>query len=325
MKIYLDAEEFRKNAVRLDCSSGSVKRMHKEELHPWVTRIGGKSTSGEKSQNPDKPANKDMLILEIPDSETIYRRTEFIGGTGAAEGSAVCRTYMERTLNFEDGTNITLRGTDSYFSFGFDEHPREFGKSGSQMMEISYAVQETWTYKERSLEQSRIIAALSGVVSVNGQTVGGSAAYAQQSMAYKSSTVSVTKGTVDYKNGKVGNYTETALSNREIYNKCAVFLGEAFGENTSDMVLSEKDFNSLFERAADDERKLSDNAVQKRQNLIDGLNRFFERNLAAVRKKSPACESLQVFEDTYMKLETYKYSEITALLEKMFSQNAIKL
>ncbi|MDE6132480.1 MAG: hypothetical protein K2G04_03765, partial [Oscillospiraceae bacterium] len=51
---------------------------------------------------------------------------------------------------------------------------------------------------------------------------------------------------------------------------------------------------------------------------LSSLKVFMEKNLAAIQEKSPDCGSLKTFADTYLKLGTYKYSDITSLAEKMF-------
>lgn len=276
--------------------------------------------------NSVKPANADKFVLNLPTAETIYKRQEFVTDERMGEGCAYCYTYMERTLTFAGGKggNLIVSGssTDGYFAINLDKGARPFGKSGEDMNNIGHAVEETWERRERSLEQSTVSGSLSGLITGNGQTAGGSVGFAAQSTAYKYSSVSETKGTVAYKNGGAGNYRETAVSTREIYNKCAVFLAEAFGEKSSGLVLGDREFNELFGNRDGDEKTLSENAAQKRENLnkqLDRLKKFMEKNLAAVRQKDPDCGSLKIFADTYLKLGAYSYSDITSFAEKMFA------
>ena len=44
-----------------------------------------------------------------------------------------------------------------------------------------------------------------------------------------------------------------------------------------------------------------------------------EKNLTAVQQKAPDCGSLKNFADTYLKLGTQKYSDITSFVEKIFA------
>lgn len=271
-------------------------------------------------------ANADKFVLNLPTSETVYKRTEFITDERMGEGCACCYTYMERTLTFESEkygiSTMSHSSSDVYIAINLDTSAQTFGKSGLDMNNIEHAVEETWERKERTLEQSTISGSLSGSITGNDQTVGGSLGFAVQNTAYKYSSASKTAGTIAYKNGRAGCYRETAVSSREIYNKCAVFLAEAFGEKRSALVLSDRDFEELFGKIDGDEKTLSKNMVQKRENLgkqLSRLKEFMENNLAAVRKKSPGCGSLKAFADTYLKLEAYKYSDITSLAEKVLS------
>ncbi|MDE6593049.1 MAG: hypothetical protein K2K57_08300 [Oscillospiraceae bacterium] len=288
--------------------------------------------------------NTDILVLSMPTSESVYKRTEFVNDKSTGEGCAYCYTYMEKTLTFEDeehGTySLTFSSTESHFIINMDDFSRTFGKSRSDMNDISHAVEETWEYTERSFEQTTVSGRLSEMINeANGQASGTNIVFAAQSSAYKRTTASVTKGTVAYKDGSMGWYRENAMSNREIYNNCAVFLAEAFGDDSPIPVMGEKEFNELFAKAACNEKKPLDNAnnadsadktvaakpkstQEKREELLYSLNKFMERNLAAVRKKAPHSVGLKAFEKTYLEIGTYKYSEITSLLEKMFSSSA---
>lgn len=276
--------------------------------------------------NTKKFANADRFVLNLPTSETVYKRTEFVTDERMGESCAYCYTYMERTLTFESEkygiSTVSSSSTGGYFVINLDKNAQTFGKSGADMNDIEHAVEETLERKNRALEQSTISGSLSGEITGNYQTVGGSLGFTVQNTTYKYSSAGITKGTVAYKNGGAGNYREIAVSSREIYNKCAVFLAEAFGGKSSDLVLSDKAFNELFGELNGDEKTLSKNAAQKCENLANQLSRlkeFTEKNLAAVQQKNPDCGSLKTFADTYLKLGTYKYSDITSLVEKMLA------
>lgn len=303
-----------------------VNSVNNNSLYAFISSAAAMKREPIDFTNSVKPANADKFVLNLPTAETIYKRQEFVNDERTAEGCAYCYTYMERTLSFEDknGTKVTFSSIDNggYFAINLDKGARTFGRSGEDMNNIGHAVEETWERRERSLEQSTISIDMLSSITKNGQTAGGSVGFAAQSTAYKYSSVSETKGTVAYKNGGVGNYRETAVSTREIYNKCAVFLAEAFGEKSSGLVLGDREFNELFGNRDGDEKTLSENAAQKRENLnkqLDSLRKFMEKNLAAVRQKAPDCGSLKIFADTYLKLGAYSYSDITSFAEKMFA------
>ena len=270
--------------------------------------------------------NADKFVLNLPTSETACKRTEFVADERMGEGCAYCYTYMERTLTFESDkygiSTVSQSSSGGYFAINLDKNTQTFGKSGVNMNDIGHAVEETRERKERTLEQSIISGSLSGAAAGNNQTVGGSIGFAAQNTTYKYSSVSTTKGTVSYKNGGAGNYRETAASSREIYNKCAVFLAEAFGKKSSDLTLSGRDFDELFGIPDGDEQTSSRNAEQKRENLgkqLSRLKEFMEKNLTAVQQKAPDCGSLKNFADTYLKLGTQKYSDITSFVEKILA------
>ncbi len=273
-----------------------------------------------------KPANLDKFELNLPTTETIYQRKEFITNETMSEDCAFCYTYMERKLTFADGKggNLTILSgkSDGVWLVNMKGSERTFGKSGVNMTEIGNAVEETWERRERSVEQCTISGGLLGAVAGNGGTVGGAFGFAAQSTVYKYSSASVTKGTVAYKNGAAGNYRETASSSCEIYNKCAVFLAEAFGEKSSELVLGESDYNELFGKLGGDEKTFTVNMAQRREKLDKQLNRlkeFMEKNLSAVRRKDPDNKSLRTFADTYLKLSKYDLSDLTSLVERMFA------
>lgn len=295
----------------------------------WNSNTAAVKSEKVEFSSAEKFANADRFVLNLPTSEAVCKRTEFVTDERMGEGCAFCYTYMERTLTFgsgEYGISNVSRSSGGYFAINFDKNARTFGKSGADMNDIEHAVEETRERIDRTLEQSTISGSLSGTVTGNGQTVGGSLGFAVRNTSYKYSSASTTQGTVAYKNGRTGNYRGVSMSSREIYNKCAVFLAEAFGEKSSDLVLSDRNFKELFgkfDSGNDDEKAFSKVEAQKRENLgkqISKLREFMEKNLAAVRQKSPDCSSLKTFADTYLKLGTYKYSDITSLVEKMFAE-----
>lgn len=297
--------------------------------------VWNSNTTSVKSEKADftsaeKFANADRFVLSLPASEAVSKRTEFVTDERMGEGCAFCYTYMERTLAFGSGKygiSTVSCSSGGYFAINFDKDARTFGKSGADMNDIEHAVEETRERIDRTLEQSTISGSLSGAVTGNGQTVGGSLGFAVRNTSYKYSSAGTTQGAVSYKNGGTGSYCGVSMSSREIYNKCAVFLAEAFGENSSDLTLSGRAFNELFgkpDSSNGDEKASSKDAAQKRENLgkqLSRLREFMEKNLNAVRQKSPDCGSLKTFADTYLKLGTYKYSDITLLAEKMFSSD----
>lgn len=284
------------------------------------------NTASVKSEKADftsaeKLANADRFVLNLPASEAVCKRTEFVTDERMGEGCAFCYTYMERTLTFGSGkygiSTVSCSNSGGYFAINFDKNARTFGKSGADMNDIEHAVEETRERIDRTLEQSTISGSLSG----------GSLAFAVRNTSYKYSSAGTTQGAVAYKNGGAGSYRGISMSSREIYNKCAVFLAEAFGEKSSDLILSGRAFNELFgkpDSVSGDEEASSKDAAQKRENLgkqLSRLREFMEKNLNAVRQKSPDCGSLKTFADTYLKLGAYKYSDITSLAEKMFSSD----
>ncbi len=292
-------------------------------------------TKAEKAEvsNIAKPANTDKLVLNLPINETVYNRQEFVSDQQMGEGCAFCYTYMERTLTFASGKcgALTFKssGGDGYFVINADKTKQTFGKSGADMNDIEHAVEETWERRDRAWKQSTVSGGLSAGIAGDNQMTGGAIGFTEQSTTFKYSSASETKGMLVFKNGGVGNYRETAFSSREIYNKCAAFLAKAFGENSSDLVLNDREFISLFGKLGGNKKTSSVNAAQKRENPDKQLNRlktFMEKNLSAVREKNPDCRSLQVFTDTYTKLAAYNYSDVTSIVEKMYaSENLIDL
>ncbi len=292
-------------------------------------------TKAEKAEvsNIAKPANTDKLVLNLPKSETVYNRQEFVTDERMGEGCAFCYTYMERTLTFASGKcgALTFKSSDvgGYFVINADKTKQILSKSGADMNDIEHAVEETWERRDRAWKQSTVSGGLSAGIAGDNQMTGGAIGFTEQSTTFKYSSASETKGMLAFKNGGVGNYRKTAFSSREIYNKCAAFLAKAFGENSSDLVLNDREFISLFGKLGGNKKTSSVNAAQKRKNPDKQLNRlktFMEKNLSAVREKNPDCRSLQVFTDTYTKLAAYNYSDVTSIVEKMFaSENLIDL
>lgn len=297
--------------------------------------VWNKNTAAVKAEtigisNAERPANIDRFVLNLPTSETIYKRQEFVTDERMGEGCAFCYTYMERTLTFESEKNgistISSSEEGGYFVINLDKSSQTFGKSGADMSNIEHAVEETIEHRNRSFEQSTVFGGLSGEVTGNGSTIGGALGFAAQTAIYKYSSESETKGTVSYKNGGTAIYSEKAISSREIYNKCAVFLAKAFGEKNPDLTLSEKAFNELFGKPDGDEKTLYETAAQKREKIngqLKKLKQFMEKNLAAVRKKDPECGSLKAFADAYSELGKYSYSDITSFVEKMFASDRV--
>lgn len=292
----------------------------------WNSNFTRTKAEKAKVSNIAKPANTDKLVLNLPVNETVYNRQEFVSDERMGEGCAFCYTYMERTLTFASGKcgALTLKSSDAsgYFVINADKTKQTFGKSGADMNDIEHAVEETWERRDRAWKQSTVSGGLSVGIAGDNQTIGGAIGFTKQNTMYKYSSASETKGTLAFKNGGVENYRETAFSSREIYNKCAAFLAKAFGENSSDLVLSDREFISLFRKPGGNDKMSSENAVQKRENPDKQLNRlktFMEKNLSAVREKNSDCRSLQVFTDTYTKLAAYNYSDVTSIVEKMFA------
>lgn len=297
--------------------------------------VWNKNTAAVKAEtidfsNAERPANIDRFVLNLPTSETIYNRKEFVTDERMGEGCAFCYTYMEKTLTFESEKNgistISSSEEGGYFVINLDKSSQTFGKSGADMSNIEHAVEETLEHRNRSFEQSTVYGGLSGEITVNDKTIGSALGFAAQTAIYKYSSASETKGTVSYKNGGIGSYSEKSVSSREIYNKCAVFLAKAFGEKNPDLTLSEKAFNELFGKPNGDEKTLSEAAAQKREKLgkqLDRLKQFMEKNLSAVRKKDPECGSLKAFADAYLKLGKYGYSDIASFAEKMFASDRV--
>lgn len=193
------------------------------------------------------------------------------------------------------------------------------------MNDIGHAVEETWEVRERSLQQSTLSVSEVNAMIADGKTFGSAFGYVEQTTSYKYAGASITEGTVEYKNGGLGKYRENAISSREIYNKCASFLAEAFGEKSSELTLSDKAFDALFGKLGGDEKTFTEKAAQRRENLdkqLERLRRFMDGKLTAIRENDPDNSSLNVFADTCLKLGAYKYSDISALVKKMFADEA---
>ncbi len=167
-----------------------------------TTQIKGEKVE---AANYAKPANTDKLVLNLPKSETVYKRQEFVTDERMGEGCAFCYTYMERTLTFagEKYGALTLKSDGGYFIINADKTKQTFGKSGSEMKDIGHAVEETWERRDRALEQSTVSGGIAGD--------GGSVGFVGQSTTYRYSSVSETKGTLAFKNGETGSYRGTAF------------------------------------------------------------------------------------------------------------------
>lgn len=261
---------------------------------------------------------KDFLLLNPPVSETVYQRKEFVTDDSMAEGCAYCYTYMEKTIKFADGGTFSIISdrSDGYWCINMDTSSRTFGKSGADMNDISHAVEETWERRELSVSRSTLTGSMSDTVVGDYYTVAGSLDFAAESTAVRYSSASYTKGTVAYKNGGVKAYGEGTMSTREMYNRCAVFIAGAFGEKTSDLILSDRDFNDLFGNLTYGKKDPSKNEAAKNQ--LAKLREYMESRLSEVRRKKPGSSSLKIFADTCHRLEANKYSDITALITKIF-------
>lgn len=291
------------------------------------TRLNEPYSPGNRAELTElKDANLDNVVLHIPKTETIYTRKEFVTDERSAEGCATCYTYIQKTLTFDDGKGGTFTwvgsGTKDCIWMTNPKGDRTFSKSGVNMNDISHAVEETWEVRERSLQQTTLSVSEVNALLANGQTFGSVFGYAEQTTAYKYASASITEGTVAYKNGAVGTYRENAVSSRELYNKCVAYIGAAFGDDVSELALSDSAYNELFGKTGGDEKTFTANAAKKREDRDKQLNRIREymaEKLAAVRQNNPECSSLQVFADTCLKLETFKHSDITSLVKQMFA------
>lgn len=296
-----------------------------DKLVPFGSEMGGGAEEIDFSKAPEI-ANRDKFVLNLPTTETIYKRQEFVTDESMAEGCAFCYSYMERVMEFGSGGRLISYSNDGYFVINADKDQRTFGKSGENMNDIAHAVEETWERRERSLEQTTLSGSLSGSFTKNGKTFGGSIGFTMQSALYRYLSVSETRGAVAYKDGSVGAYYEREITFREIYNRCASFLAEAFGENSAGMLLDDKEFSELFGNPDGGEKNSPENPEQKRiafETQLGRLKEFMEKNLSAVRKKDPDCRSLKIFEDTCSKLRKYDFSEIASLVEKMFAADTL--
>ena len=161
--------------------------------------------------------NRDKFVLNLPTTETIYKRQELTTDKSMSEGCAYYSSYTERVLEFGSGT-LTSISNDGYFVINMDKYQQTFGKSDADRNDIDHAVEETWERIERSLEQTEVSGSLWGLAPKNGHIVGGLFGFSMQSSIYKELSVSVTKGSVSYKDGAKEAYLEKAMSFREIFN-----------------------------------------------------------------------------------------------------------
>lgn len=274
----------------------------------------------------DELENADKLVLHIPKTETIYTRKELVNDATMGEDCATCYTYVQKTLTFDDGKGGEFQwkspGTADCIWMMNPNGDRTFSKSTVNMSDISHAVEETWEVRERSLSQTTFTVAEIREMSKDGKSLKTLFGYSEQTTSYKYASAAITEGTVKYKNGASSAYQEVSLSKKEIYNKCISFIGAAFGGNTSDMKLTDTQYNELFGKTTGDEKSFAVSVAKKRENMqirLDKLNEYMEKNLAVIRKKDPDSDILREFEDTCRRLGTYSASDLTELVKKMFA------
>lgn len=275
----------------------------------------------------DELENADKLVLHIPKTETIYKRKELVNDATMGKDCATCYTYVQKTLTFDDGKGGEFQwkspGTADCIWMMNPTGDRTFSKSTVNMSDISHAVEETWEVRERSLEKTSFTVAEIQEMSKNGQSFKSIFGYSEQTTSYKYASAAITEGTVKYKNGAEAAYRETAVSSREIYNKCISYIGAAFGDDTSDMKLTETQYNELFGKTSGNEKSFSVNAAKKRDNLNKQLERvrdYMNGKLNAIHKNDPNSIFLQSFRNTYENLQAVKASDIAALV-LLTSQN----
>lgn len=269
----------------------------------------------------DELKNADKLVLHIPKTETIYTRKELINDATMGEDCATCYTYVQKTLTFDDGKGGGFQwksnGTLDCIWMMNPNGDRTFSKSTVNMSDISHAVEETWEVRERSLEQSTFTVAQIQEMYKNGQSFRSIFGYSEQTTSYKYASAAITEGTVKYKNGAEAAYRETALSSREVYNKCISYIGAAFGEDTSDMKLSDTEYNKLFGKTSGNERSFTASAAQKRDERnkrLEHINKYMSEKLNTIRKTDPNSIFLQSFTSTYNRLQTVKATDIAAIM-----------
>lgn len=274
--------------------------------------------------------NYDKLVLHIPKTETIYRRKELVNDATMGKDCATCYTYVQKTLTFDDGKGGTFdwvgSGTSDCIWMTNPTGDRTFSKSTVNMSDISHAVEETWEVRERSLEKTTYTVAEIQEMSKNGQSFKSIFGYSEQTTSYKYASAAITEGTVQYKDGATAAYRETAVSSREIYNKCISYIGAAFGDDTSDMTLSDTEYNELFGKTSGNEKSFSSNSARKRESRdkhLGQLRDYMNGKLNAIHKNDPNSIFLQSFRSTYENLHTVKASDIAALV-LLTSQNSAK-
>lgn len=155
-----------------------------------------------------RPANADKFVLELPSSETVYKRSELVTGEKMGDGCAFCSTYTEKTLDFGN-TSVSVTSSDGYFVINTEG--QKFGKSGADIKNIRQAAEETLERINRSSEQSTLKVDLSADAEVNGNTAKASLEFAMRNAVYRYSKASATKGNILFKNGGIGIYRENAL------------------------------------------------------------------------------------------------------------------
>lgn len=276
----------------------------------------------------DELKNADKLVLHIPKTETIYKRKELVNDATMGKDCATCYTYVQKTLTFDDGKGGEFQwkspGTADCIWMTNPKGDRTFSKSTVNMSDISHAVEETWEVRERALEKTSFTVAEIQEMSKNGQSFKSIFGYSEQTTSYKYASAAITEGTVKYKNGAEAAYRETAVSSREIYNKCISYIGAAFGEDTSDMKLTQSQYDALFGKTGGDEKSFSANAAAKRngrEKQLDRIRDYMNGKLNAIHKKDPNSKFLQVFGSTYENLQTVSAKDI-AVLVLMASQNS---
>lgn len=295
---------------------------------PYFKGQGINGTNITELKRIDELENADKLVLHIPKTETIYRRKELVNDATMGKDCATCYTYVQKTLTFDDGKGGEFQwkspGTADCIWMMNPTGDRTFSKSTVNLSDISHAVEETWEVRERSLEKTTFTVAEIQEMSKNGQSFKSIFGYSEQTTSYKYASAAITEGTVKYKNGAEAAYRETAASSREIYNKCISYIGAAFGDDTSDMKLSDTEYNELFGKTSGNEKSFSTNAAKKRDGRnkhLERINKYMNEKLNAIHKKDPNSKFLQVFASTYEDIQAVKASDIAALV-LLTSQNS---
>lgn len=278
----------------------------------------------------DELENADKLVLHIPKTETIYKRKELVNDATMGKDCATCYTYVRKTLTFDDGKGGEFQwnspGTADCIWMTNPKGDRTFSKSTVNMSDISHAVEETWEVRERQLSKTTFTVAEIQEMSKNGQSFKSILGYSEETTSYKYASAAITEGTVKYKNGAEAAYRETAVSSREIYNKCISVIGAAFGEDTSDMKLTQSQYDELFGKTSGDEKSFSANAAAKRdgrEKQLDRIQNYMNEKLNGMYKNDPNCKFLETFRSTYEELQSISARDI-AFLVLFANQNSGK-